>query len=174
MATEAEQLAKLAELTSFTPDELANMAANFKNLATSQNQVMDKAEFRKMMGDHGDSVFVDGLFRMFDHDNNGTIDFTEFVLSLAIYQNKAKHVPENDKKKLFFKIFDVDGDGEISQNDLATVLQSCFQSSFMAVGDEEIRNLVAGTFQKYELTQRGTIDFTSFSKAAFSHRSGYM
>jgi Ca2+-binding EF-hand superfamily protein len=177
MATpDAATMAKLTENTTFTTDEINNMFANFRKLSASikDDNVIDSQEFREMMSSHGDSVFIDGLFRMFDRNNDGGIDFMEFALSLAIYQGKSKNLSPQEKQRLFFKIYDADGDGEISTKDLEQMLNSCFRSSFMQVPDEDIRALVKATFDRYDLTPRGTIDLTAYSKNAFSHRSGYM
>jgi Ca2+-binding EF-hand superfamily protein len=113
------------------------------------------------------SAFLDALFKLFDRDNSGTIDFGEFVLALAIYQNKARAIPEEDKQKVFFKLYDIDGDGEISSKDLATILTACFSATHMNVQPDDVDALVRATFAKYTLTPRGTIDFTSYSKSAF-------
>lgn len=169
-------LAKLAEATTFTHEEINNMHANFKKLSASvkDDNLIDRQEFAEMMAAHGPSVFIDGLFRMFDRDSSGGIDFVEFVVSLAIYQNKARNITDAEKQRLFFKIYDSDGDGEISQGDIRKMLVSCFNANFMEVADPDIDELVGATFAKYDLTARGTIDFQSYSKLAFSHKSGYM
>ena len=169
-------ITKLAEATTFTAEEINNMHANFKKLsaAVKDDGLIDPEEFREMMACHGGSVFIDGLFRMFDRDSSGGIDFVEFVTSLAIYQNKARNVPDAEKQRLFFKIYDADGDGEISQSDLRKMLNSCFGSNFMEVAASDVDELVRATFSKYDLTPRGTIDLASYSKHAFSHKSGYM
>lgn len=166
---DADTESRLVGITSFTRDELAIMFANFKKLSTTRKNdgVIDKQEFRIMMNvsANTNSPFLDALFKMFDRDGNGTIDFTEFVLALAIYQNKAKNIPEEDKQKLFFKLYDIDGDGEISHKDLATILTACFAATYMQVSTEDIDALVRTTFAKY--TTKPTINFEAFSKAAF-------
>eukprot|EP00744_Colponema_vietnamica_P004105 GILI01006183.1.p1 GENE.GILI01006183.1~~GILI01006183.1.p1 ORF type:complete len:194 (+),score=61.15 GILI01006183.1:58-582(+) len=167
---------KLTEMTTFTGDELDNMFANFKKLSSvkKDDNLIDRDEFRQMMLTQGDSVFVESLFRMFDRDNSGGIDFAEFVISLALYQNKARSVSDDEKKRLFFKIYDADGDGEISESDLKKMLNSCFASSFMEVAESDVDELVKATFKKYELTPKGSINLDSYSKFAFTHSSGYM
>eukprot|EP00164_Ancoracysta_twista_P017880 GFYU01030681.1.p2 GENE.GFYU01030681.1~~GFYU01030681.1.p2 ORF type:complete len:175 (+),score=67.82 GFYU01030681.1:31-555(+) len=168
--------AKLTENTSFSAEELDNMYANFKKLSASKkdDNIIDKDEFRDMMKAQGGSVFTDGLFRMFDRDSSGGIDFAEFVISLALYQNKARNISDDDKKRLFFKIYDADGDGEISPADLKKMLNSCFAASWMEVAESDVDELVKATFLKYDLTPRGTIGFEGYSKRAFTHTSGYM
>jgi len=162
---------KLLETTAFSPDELNTMWQNFLKLSAirTADKIIDKVEFRIMMNasPNVNSPFIDALFTMFDRDGSGGIDFTEFALALAVYQNKARAVPEPDKQKLFFKLFDIDRDGEISELDLATNLKSCFAACFMSVSDADIAALVKTTFAKYQLTPKGTIDFASYSKMAF-------
>ena len=171
MAVDAATLSKLAEMTSFTGDELNIMAGNFERLSATRtkDRLIDKQEFKIMMNASPsmNSAFLDALFKMFDRDGSGGIDFQEFVVALAIYQNKAKAIPDTDKQKLFFKLYDIDGDGEISQQDLALNLKSCFAASYMGVSDDDIAQLVKTTFARYTLTPRGTIDFPSYSKLAF-------
>ena len=175
MSLDTTTLHKLMDVTSFTQEEINGMFLNFKKLSASvtDDNLIDQEEFRRMMDSHGSSVFIDGLFRLFDRDSSGAIDFVEFVSSLAIYQNKARNVTDLEKQRLFFKIYDADGDGEISHLDLRKMLNSCFVSNFMVVADADVDELVKATFQKYELTARGTIDLASYSKHAFSHKSGY-
>eukprot|EP00758_Cryptobia_borreli_P002535 Tbor_TRINITY_DN3102_c0_g2::TRINITY_DN3102_c0_g2_i1::g.14778::m.14778/K06268/PPP3R, CNB; serine/threonine-protein phosphatase 2B regulatory subunit len=167
---------KLNEITTFSNEELDNMYTNFKKLSAriKDDNVIDREEFRVMMMTQGGSVFIDGLFYMFDRDSSGGIDFVEFATSLALYQNKSRNVTEEDKKRLFFKIFDSDGDNEISQADLKKTINSCFEASFMEVAESDVDELVRATFAKYDLTPRNTIDFNGYSKHAFKHASGYM
>ena len=162
---------KLSAMTTFSHDELTTMYNNFKHLSSTRKSdgVIDKQEFRIMMMASAtmNSAFLDALFKLFDRDNNGSIDFSEFVYALAIYQNKSKSIPEEDKMKVFFKLYDVDGDGEISQNDLSTILRESFAAARMAISPEDVSNLVKATFAKYTLTASGNIDFASFRKAGF-------
>ena len=128
-------IAELAQCTSFSADEIRSMQDNFSKLAASKKDdgLIDKDEFKEMLSNQGNSAFVDGLFRMFDSDSDGFIDFKEFVVSLSIYQNKNKNINEEGKLKLLFKIYDVDQDGEISREDLFTVLKSCLESNFLTL-----------------------------------------
>jgi serine/threonine-protein phosphatase 2B regulatory subunit len=162
---------KIEEFTTFESKDIASLFENFKKLASLRRSdgVIDRNEFQQIMGGSSSesSTFLDALFNAMDRDNSGGIDFSEFVIALAIYQNKAKNVPESDKQHLFFKLYDLDGDKEISTKDLQKILRSCFESNGMRVGDAEIGQIVAATFQKFELTPRGTIDFASYCKTAF-------
>lgn len=162
---------KLLEMTAFSKEELAGMYSNFKKLSATRKSdgVIDKQEFILMLNATAamNSAFLDALFKLFDRDNSGTIDFGEFVLALAIYQNKARQIPEDDKQRVFFKLYDIDGDGEISQRDLSIILTQCFLATNMVVAEADIDALVKSTFAKYQLTPKGTIDFAAYRKSAF-------
>jgi Ca2+-binding EF-hand superfamily protein len=65
---------------------------------------------------------------------------------------------------MLFKVYDLDGDREISEADLTKVLKSGFEANGMKVGDDDVAQIVKSTFAKYQLTPRNTIDFAAFSK----------
>ena len=59
--------------------------------------------------------------RAFDEDNNGYIDFKEFLLSIHLTSFSAT---VEDKLKWTFKLFDVDGNGLMDQNEMLKVIQA--------------------------------------------------
>lgn len=63
---------------------------------------------------------VDAMFAAVDTDNNGFIEYTEFVIA-SINQKKLLSV---DKLKATFKMFDKDGNGSITPSEIKTVLQT--------------------------------------------------
>lgn len=153
----------VAENTTFNSAEIAQIFENFGRLTASGH--IDKNEFLRVMGcTHvtASNVFLDALFKMLDQDKNGNLDSYEFAIGLAIYQGKMKKTGDPIRKKLFFKMYDVDGDGEISTADLEAILTSTFAASSMIVNPDDIRGLVSSTFAKYQLLPSGRISFDSF------------
>lgn len=63
------------------------------------------------------------LFALFDRNNDGSIDFREYVIGLTVLCN-----PANTAKILqtSFRLFDLDGGGSIAQQELAAVLRAAF------------------------------------------------
>ena len=61
------------------------------------------------------------FLRAFDEDNNGYIDFKEFLLSIHLTSFSAT---VEDKLKWTFKLFDVDGNGLMDQNEMLKVIQA--------------------------------------------------
>ncbi len=63
--------------------------------------------------------FCSHIFRAFNADSNGVIDFTEFLMAINI---TAKGDPEK-KLKWAFKMYDVDGNGEIDKTEMLNIIQ---------------------------------------------------
>jgi Ca2+-binding EF-hand superfamily protein len=152
-ASVQKQLKSLQQTTSFTRSELENIYENFKRVcaAVVDDGAIDLDEFRKMMIAGGvpswNSFLVDGLFRLFDEDNSGTIAFEEFVKILSIYHNKNTS-GKNDKHKLLFQLYDVDKDGKISKSDLAKILNDCLCSNNMTLEEADVMAIVDATFAR--------------------------
>eukprot|EP00997_Jenningsia_sp_PLL12_P004730 NODE_1965_length_1022_cov_168.458376_g1597_i0.p1 GENE.NODE_1965_length_1022_cov_168.458376_g1597_i0~~NODE_1965_length_1022_cov_168.458376_g1597_i0.p1 ORF type:complete len:262 (-),score=28.18 NODE_1965_length_1022_cov_168.458376_g1597_i0:130-915(-) len=172
---EEKQMENLRSKTQFSSDEIKAMYANFKRIACAENDdgVIDKHEFRAMMMDsqldaQRNTVFYDGLFRMFDRDGSGDIDFTEFVLALAVYHGKSQGHSVEDKARFLFSVYDVDGDGFISKDDLRKVLYDCLVSNDIAISQTDLANLVEATFQNMPSAASGRIDFEAFKRSKAS------
>jgi len=171
---EEKQIEYLKQRTSFSPDEIRAMYANFKKIACSQKDdgLIDKFEFRSMMSDSPlenskSTVFSDALFRMFDKDQSGTIDFAEFVTALAVYHGKTATTHSvDDKAKFFFSLYDSDNDGFISKADMKAILNDCLGANDVYVTAEEVERLVNATFAKYPAAATGKIDFNAYKAIA--------
>ena len=61
---------------------------------------------------------VDKMFLNIDVDGNGTIDYTEFVMATMNEKNQNN----NDKLMQAFKMFDKDGSGTITKDEIKEVL----------------------------------------------------
>ena len=87
--------------------------------------------------------------RAFDEDNNGYIDFKEFLLSIHLTSFSAT---VEDKLKWTFKLFDVDGNGLMDQNEMLKVIQALHKllGNQKAVTNNSADELVKKIFAKID------------------------
>ncbi|KAG5634875.1 myosin I light chain Cam2 [Sphagnurus paluster] len=75
---------------------------------------------RKLGQDPTDEELRD-MVREVDTDQNGTIDFDEFLNMMA---KTIQGVDDDEEMELAFRVFDKDGNGTISTDELRIVMQS--------------------------------------------------
>jgi serine/threonine-protein phosphatase 2B regulatory subunit len=95
------------------------------------------------------------IVRLFDKDGNDEVEFNEFIGALATFHSGTSQ----DKLKFVFKIYDIDGDGFISNGELFKVLK-------MMVGDNlndvQLQQLVDKTIIKADTDNDGKVSFDEF------------
>ncbi|XP_022782895.1 calsenilin-like [Stylophora pistillata] len=66
------------------------------------------------------SLYANHIFNVFDHDRDGKVSFEDFVtgLSLSLYGSRE------EKMRWAFQLYDLDGDGYITREEMATVVHS--------------------------------------------------
>jgi lysophosphatidylcholine acyltransferase/lyso-PAF acetyltransferase len=104
------------------------------------------------------SEFARHLFHLLDRDDNGEIDFYEFMVGLGGF-----HL--NDSKKLShlaFLTFDLDGDGYVNISDLAKVMKQYYP----AMNDVQIQNVFNPYAQKKDKSDdvAGVMDEAKFEE----------
>ncbi|XP_019605339.2 lysophosphatidylcholine acyltransferase 2 [Rhinolophus sinicus] len=95
------------------------------------------------------------LFALFDRNHDGSIDFREYVIGLAVLCNPAN---TEDIIQVAFKLFDVDEDGYISEQEFSTILQA-------ALGVPDLD--VSGLFK--EIAHGDSVSFEEFRSFALKH-----
>ncbi|XP_015859850.2 lysophosphatidylcholine acyltransferase 2B [Peromyscus maniculatus bairdii] len=97
------------------------------------------------------------LFSLFDRNHDGTIDFREYVIGLTVLCN-----PSNTEKilQMSFKLFDLDEDGYITEQELTTILRAAFG----------VPNLDVSTlFQQIAGKDSAQVSYMTFRKFALKH-----
>ena len=85
-----------------------------------------------------------------DSDGNGTIDFAEFLTMMA---SKMKDADSDEEIRETFKVFDKDGDGLISVDELRLVMTNLGENLREEVVEEMIRLAGRDRYVNYEGNQ---------------------
>ena len=130
-------------------EEVKKLKENFQKIDTNGDGMLSLEEVKKAIS-HNKGISlsnVEQIFKSIDTDNSGNIDYTEFI---AASLDKNIYLQEN---KLYeaFKLFDVDGSGKISKDEIAYIL-----------GTEKKSKEIEKLFKKYDINNDGEIDFKEF------------
>jgi len=90
------------------------------------------------------------MFRQIDIDGNGSIDYTEFVMATM----NEKELTSNQRLTAAFKLFDKDGSGAISPDEIKTVLGI----------DSATEGQLAALIKEVDENGDGEIQFEEFCK----------
>ena len=109
------------------------------------------AAVMKRLGQTPSDQEIDDMINEVDADENGKIEFEEFVLLMA--RNKKSHDTEEEFQELF-KIFDKNKTNRISKNDLREVLT--------AIGETLSENELDEIMKEADLDGKGHILYDEF------------
>lgn len=149
----------------FDKKELKILYKNFIKLDQDHSGTIEPNEFFDVP-ELQDNPIVQRIISVFDKNNDGKISFYEFVTGLSTLTDSGKLNKLNfkgnieDKNRLAFQVYDVNGDGFISNGDL-------YKSLNMLVGDNlteiQIQQLVDRTIIMADKDQDGKISYEEFS-----------
>ncbi|XP_078588866.1 dual oxidase 2-like isoform X3 [Branchiostoma floridae x Branchiostoma japonicum] len=132
---------------------------------------LTRAEFAESLSMKPDSLFVEQMFNLVDKDGSGYINFREFLDVIVIF---AKGNPD-EKAKLMFDMYDVDGDGKLSREEFKTMLKSMMDMVNTEVEQSQLDMLVdsmmeqGGVRDREQMTQQDFINILGEHKQALSN-----
>ena len=117
----------------------AQVKPAFDNFVTEHpDGRMKPKDFREMMekalpGKGDAKKMEDHVFRIYDSNNDGYIDFPEFMI---IYFLMNEGSPQEVLSRIF-RVFDVNGDGTISMKEMKRLIKVCFLEIFFLSFDDK-------------------------------------
>lgn len=97
---------------------------------------------------------VEKLFQLFDKDRSGQIDVREFMIGLSNFTGAGKE----EKLKFAFMVFDEDGNGVITKQELVKILKA----NHMASTDKEVMRKADTIMAQADKDGDGVVDFDEF------------
>ena len=112
----ADQVDELRRLTAFSGDEIRTWHAQFSRRCPDGRMTPDDFHvmYAQLFPDGDATAFAQRVFHAYDRDRNGVIDFREFVISVSISSRGSI----DDKLRWIFGIYDVDGDGHVTEDEV--------------------------------------------------------
>ncbi|XP_077090236.1 guanylyl cyclase-activating protein 1 [Siphateles boraxobius] len=125
-------------------------------------------EFKQFFGLRGldpeANAYIEQMFRTFDMNKDGYIDFIEYVAALSlVMRGKMEH-----KLRWYFRLYDVDGNGCIDRHELLNIIKAIRAingSESQEVSAEDFTNSV---FDRIDINGDGELSLEEFVAGARS------
>ena len=167
---QSEVLEDLLRHTNFTPEEILEWHKKFSNVCPNGHLTIEefKSEFSKTFPDGDASKFAEHVYRTFDANGDGIIDFREYLT--ALYITSRGRIEQ--KLKLAFTLYDIDGNGYISCDEMQEVLKSVHKAMgfLRAPADEAIlKKGVSVLFKQIDRNMDGKVHIDELIESVHRH-----
>ena len=136
-----------------TEAEIKKAYKRFQATDKDKSGMIDYTEFCEIM-QIDPAPQVEKLFQMFDRDRSGQIDVREFLIGLSNFTGAGK----DDKLKFAFMVFDEDGNGVITKQELIKILKA----NHMATNESEVARKAETIMSQADKEGDGVVSFDDF------------
>lgn len=152
-AQRSSALEEFAKQFGIKPESIKAAYKRYQESDTDGSGLVEYGEFCHILGVDA-SPAVEKLFALFDNDRSGHIDIKEFMIGLSNFTGASKE----EKLKFAFSIFDEDGNGAITKDELMKILKS----NHMATSTDEVRRKADVIMKQADQDGNGVITFDEF------------
>lgn len=143
------RLQETIELFGLEEKDIGKLWKIFRRYDKDKSGTVDTREFYMLVHEKP-SVFADSIFELIDVENEGQLDFSEFVKAIATYCMFGK----DDILKFCFYIFDKDKNGYIEEDELHALVQMLHHNA--------MNSNLKMSLEKLDKNKDGRIDFKEF------------
>lgn len=118
-----QSIQELRKDVDFSADEIKAWYKEYLTSLRGGQEELTMEEFKNVyntlfIGDA--SKFAEHIFRTFDKDGNGTVNFKEFLIGLCVSGSESS---TDIKLKWAFNMYDINGDGYISRLEMKEIVE---------------------------------------------------
>ncbi|XP_074643226.1 neurocalcin homolog [Tubulanus polymorphus] len=115
--------------------------------------------------------FCTHVFRTFDKDNSGKIDFNEFLLAINITSSGK---PE-EKLNWAFQMYDIDGNGSIERSEMEEIIKAIYMMIGTVISAEEMspQKRTNEIFDKMDKNKDGVLTKEEFVNGCLADKQLY-
>ncbi|KAH8582407.1 calcium calmodulin-dependent kinase with a kinase domain and 4 calmodulin like EF hands [Cryptosporidium sp. chipmunk genotype I] len=137
--------------------DILDLHDTFMELDTTRDGTLSRVEIIEGINRTGCSptIGIEALLDEIDPEGTGTISYTDFIAA-CIQERQMSH---ESACKAAFRVFDIDGDGQISNKEFLKVMSL---SSKVKKSDEELAQELSEFMKSGDLDKDGTINFDEF------------
>ncbi|XP_046850744.1 neurocalcin homolog isoform X2 [Xenia sp. Carnegie-2017] len=159
-----QNLKELSQRTEFTHKEIKSFYKEFRKKSKTGSMKLD--EFKKLYSTFfpaGDSSeFAQHTFRVFDANQDGILDFRELIVSLSVMQRGTS----DERLKWAFNMYDVDGNGFITREELLGILRAIQKLSGKYDDDQLAKEMTDDIFKRVDKNSDGVLSLDEFIAGA--------
>jgi len=164
-----KQLSDLRGQTQFSDAEIREFHKDF--MKNNKGGKITKPQFIKLYQQvfpDGDPIpFAEQMFRVYDKDNNGYIDFREFICGLGLLANGTP----NQKLRIIFQSYDFDNNGHISKWEYQAMTAAVYKAvdpiQGRQGGDHQNYLRSSTMFDRLDKNDDAKVTFDEFSEGAY-------